>query len=196
MVGRLLAGEMVCSPAPGMAKVMVSVPALPLASRMAWRSEPAPRSSVFVTGNVAACAPAALRTAMIRTRKSRMNTLSSPAWPVVPREDDGENLPRLLGSVFELRFSIFELRAPSSELRNSKIENRLGASLASRPEIHEHSPDTGGRRRSGYAESTEDVAGARRLRADHRGERGRGTRGHRGERLRRHRARPHDAESL
>jgi hypothetical protein len=52
--GSAVAGWMVWTPAPGMAKAIASVPALPLASVMAWRSEPAPESAVVVTVKVAA----------------------------------------------------------------------------------------------------------------------------------------------
>src|SRR5262245_60859200 len=58
-VGRPDVGAIVCTPEPGMAKTMVSGPAFALASRIAWRSEPAPESFVVVTVNVAAGAPAA-----------------------------------------------------------------------------------------------------------------------------------------
>ena len=47
-------GMIVCTPAPGMLKSIVSAPALALASRIAWRSEPGPESLVFVTVKVAA----------------------------------------------------------------------------------------------------------------------------------------------
>lgn len=40
-------GAMVCAPPPPMLKSMTSAPAL--ASRIAWRSDPAPESLVFVT---------------------------------------------------------------------------------------------------------------------------------------------------
>src|ERR1051325_1234988 len=45
-------GVMVCAPVP-IWKLMVSTPLVALASRMAWRSEPAPLSLVVVTTNVA-----------------------------------------------------------------------------------------------------------------------------------------------
>src|SRR5262245_32704814 len=48
------AGLMVCTPAPGMLKVMVSASPLALASRIACRKEPAPLSLVFVTTKGAA----------------------------------------------------------------------------------------------------------------------------------------------
>ena len=47
-------GVIVWTPAPGMAKAIRSVSALALASRIAWRSDPAPESFVFVTVKVAA----------------------------------------------------------------------------------------------------------------------------------------------
>ncbi len=47
--GSGVAGVIVWTPAPGMSKAIVSEPAVALASRIAWRSEPAPASPVFVT---------------------------------------------------------------------------------------------------------------------------------------------------
>src|SRR4051794_14583130 len=52
--GRFDAGEMVCSPEPAMAKLIVSVPAVVFASRMACRNVPAPESATLLTTNVAA----------------------------------------------------------------------------------------------------------------------------------------------
>jgi hypothetical protein len=52
--GSCVAGVIVCTPDPVMVKSIVSRPGLALASRIAWRSEPAPESFVFVTVNVAA----------------------------------------------------------------------------------------------------------------------------------------------
>ncbi len=49
MVGSVVFNLMVRTPAPGMLKVMRSCPGTALASRTAWRSEPAPASFVFVT---------------------------------------------------------------------------------------------------------------------------------------------------
>src|SRR5262249_20477487 len=49
--GSAESGWMVWTPAPGMSKTMVSTPAWLLASRMAWRSEPGPLSSVLLTWN-------------------------------------------------------------------------------------------------------------------------------------------------
>src|SRR5262249_18510558 len=49
IVGRAVPGLMVCTPAPGLLKAMVSVPAWELASRIAWRSDPAPEASVLTT---------------------------------------------------------------------------------------------------------------------------------------------------
>src|SRR3954447_12279875 len=54
MFGRFDAGEMVCSPAPGIAKLIVSVPAAVFASMMACRNVPAPESATLLTTNVAA----------------------------------------------------------------------------------------------------------------------------------------------
>ena len=50
MAGSAFVGKKVCGPAPGTLKTMRS-PALKaeLASRMAWRSEPAPESFVLIT---------------------------------------------------------------------------------------------------------------------------------------------------
>ena len=47
---------------PGMLKLIVCGPALPFASAMAWRSDPAPVSLVLVTVNVVARADAAANT--------------------------------------------------------------------------------------------------------------------------------------
>ena len=55
--GRADAGEMVWTPAPGIANTMMSAPGFALASRIAWRSDPAPLSAVLVTVSVAAAAP-------------------------------------------------------------------------------------------------------------------------------------------
>ena len=71
IVGRGVAGAIVWTPEPGIANWIVCGPALPLASRIAWRNEPAPESAVFVTVNVAALRGMA---AMSRTarRKARI----------------------------------------------------------------------------------------------------------------------------
>jgi hypothetical protein len=47
--GRAEVGEIVCTPSPGMSKLIVSVPGFVFACSIAQRSEPAPLSSVFVT---------------------------------------------------------------------------------------------------------------------------------------------------
>ena len=47
--GSALAGEMVWTPEPTIAKPIVSAPPAALASRIAWRREPAPLSAVVVT---------------------------------------------------------------------------------------------------------------------------------------------------
>ena len=52
IAGRVVAGAIVWTPEPGMAKVIVSPPIRALASRIAWRSEPAPLSLVLVTTSV------------------------------------------------------------------------------------------------------------------------------------------------
>ena len=54
MAGKSLAKVIVCTPAPGMLKLIVSVPAFPFALRIAWRSDPAPESFVFITVKVMA----------------------------------------------------------------------------------------------------------------------------------------------
>ena len=51
--GRAEAGEMVWTPVAGMAKTMTSAPTFALASRIAWRRDPAPLSAVLVTVRVA-----------------------------------------------------------------------------------------------------------------------------------------------
>ena len=65
----------VWTPAPGMLKAIVSKPAVALASRIAWRNEPGPLSSVFVTVKVAAKAPAARIDAATPDRNVRMTSL-------------------------------------------------------------------------------------------------------------------------
>ena len=67
------AGEMVCAPEPGIANVIASAPGFAFASRMAWRSEPTPPSSMFVTTKLAAFALMAGRNSSpaIRDRQSR-----------------------------------------------------------------------------------------------------------------------------
>src|SRR5262252_7616995 len=54
MLGNADSGEMTCTPGFGMLNVIVSPPGIALALMMAWRSEPAPLSSVFSTTSVAA----------------------------------------------------------------------------------------------------------------------------------------------
>jgi hypothetical protein len=73
IVGRPDGTSMVCTPLPGMLKVIVSVPAAVLASVMAWRSDPAPLSAVLVTVYVVAVAPAAQsdRIKAIRAERTR-----------------------------------------------------------------------------------------------------------------------------
>src|ERR1041385_1930300 len=51
---RFVDGMIVCTPLPGMLKVMVSAPGFEFADRIAWRSDPAPLSFVLMTVNVAA----------------------------------------------------------------------------------------------------------------------------------------------
>ena len=51
--GSAVAGEMTCAPPPAMLNWMTSAPGAALASRIAWRSVPAPASAVLVTPNVA-----------------------------------------------------------------------------------------------------------------------------------------------
>ena len=53
IVGRAEVGAIVCTPAPGMAKLIVW-PASRSAFRIAWRSEPIPLSLVLVTTNALA----------------------------------------------------------------------------------------------------------------------------------------------
>jgi hypothetical protein len=49
--GSGLRSSIVCDPEPGIAKVIVSCPSAAFAFRIAWRSDPAPLSFVFVTAN-------------------------------------------------------------------------------------------------------------------------------------------------
>ena len=53
MVGSGVSGAIVCGPAPDVERDRVERPVLAFASRIAWRSEPAPLSLVLVTVNVA-----------------------------------------------------------------------------------------------------------------------------------------------
>src|SRR5262245_29504690 len=53
MNGSWVTGVIVWTPAPGMSKTIVSAPAIAFASMIACRSEPAPKSSVLMTVNVA-----------------------------------------------------------------------------------------------------------------------------------------------
>ena len=48
--------KIVWTPLPGMLNSMTSSPKFAFASRIAWRSDPAPESSVLMTVNVAAAA--------------------------------------------------------------------------------------------------------------------------------------------
>ena len=57
--GRRVESVIVWTPEPGIANWIVCGPALPLASRIACRSDPAPESLVLITVNVAAEAKAA-----------------------------------------------------------------------------------------------------------------------------------------
>src|SRR5262249_27970423 len=71
----------VCTPATGMLKVIVSAPAFVLASMTAWRRDPAPESFVLMTVNVAAEAGADRRTpasAQIPPRTLRFRTTDPP----------------------------------------------------------------------------------------------------------------------
>ncbi len=60
--GRPEASAIVCTPEPGIAKAMSSLPGFAFAERIAWRSEPAPESLVLVTVKVAADSTAARST--------------------------------------------------------------------------------------------------------------------------------------
>ena len=72
---------MVWTPVEGIANAIVSAPGLPFASRMAWRSDPAPESAVVVTVKVAAPAPVAAspRQADAATRPRAIRALVSMA---------------------------------------------------------------------------------------------------------------------
>src|SRR2546430_16521983 len=70
MAGRSEAGVMSFAPPLPMENVIVSAPGAVLASRMAWRSEPAPLSLVFVTVKVAAHALVVSSAAEKQTRTS------------------------------------------------------------------------------------------------------------------------------
>ncbi len=69
--GRRDSAVIVCGPAPGIAKAMMSGPPAALASRIAWRSEPGPLSAVLVTLNVAAPAGPAARAATAKASARR-----------------------------------------------------------------------------------------------------------------------------
>src|SRR5436309_3017217 len=63
MLGSAESGVMVCTPSPGMLKVIVSTtPALAFESRIACRNDPDPVSSVLVTGISTATAVCAIAT--------------------------------------------------------------------------------------------------------------------------------------
>jgi len=70
MVGKAFAGEMVCTPEPGIWKTIVSSPLVALAERMACCSDPAPLAFVFETIKVAAMPRERLNPANIARRLS------------------------------------------------------------------------------------------------------------------------------
>src|SRR5437867_6167022 len=70
-------GGIVCSPAPGMLNLMVSGPMVLLASLIAWRSDPGPRSAVVVTVKTAPKAERAImRQAIIDSVVSILSALA------------------------------------------------------------------------------------------------------------------------
>src|ERR1017187_10418614 len=74
--------EMVCTPAPGMLKVMTSAPGLLLALAMAWLNEPAPELAVLVTTKVVARAELSGKTSATATnpRQLLQPTISLRYW--------------------------------------------------------------------------------------------------------------------
>ncbi len=74
--GSHVARTMVWTPGPGMLNAIVSAPGFALASRIAWRNDPAPESAVVVTVKVAAGADAAADRATARTAESRIVVFS------------------------------------------------------------------------------------------------------------------------
>src|SRR5689334_6498126 len=64
ITGRSFASVITCGPAPGIANVIESRAAVPFAALIALRSDPAPLLLVLLTANVAACAGAAMPSAM------------------------------------------------------------------------------------------------------------------------------------
>src|SRR4051812_26609191 len=71
--GSQVVSTIVWTPAPGIAKAIVSAPGVALESRIAWRRDPAPESVVVVTVKVAAesdAAAAKKSTAACRTRRT------------------------------------------------------------------------------------------------------------------------------
>ena len=98
IAGSGVVGVIVWTPVPGMAKAIVSAPMAAFASRIAWRSDPAPLSAVLVTVKVAqrAGVAASARTAqnawgfMKRRGRSAMRVLlrsgarsRRPVWHAV-----------------------------------------------------------------------------------------------------------------
>ena len=59
IAGRSVASAIECGPEPAMLNAMMCGPAAPLASRIAWRSDPAPESAIVVTVYVVAESDAA-----------------------------------------------------------------------------------------------------------------------------------------
>src|SRR6476619_1881112 len=73
IVGSAVARVIAWTPAPGMLNAIVCGPAPPLAPVTAWRSEPAPESSVLVTVKVAAWTEADATMARSETTDLRPN---------------------------------------------------------------------------------------------------------------------------
>ena len=79
--GRPVSGVIVCTPAPGMLKAMVSTPPVglvaALASTITWRSDPGPLSSVLITVNVASSSRASIGSTRgreeVRARRHRLS---------------------------------------------------------------------------------------------------------------------------
>src|SRR5688572_2291602 len=93
IVGSGLAGLIVRTPEPGMLKATVSNPELALASRIAWRSEPAPVSLVLVTVKVDDGAMGSNWSRRDRmTENHRPTRLTPPEPPELPLDGPAKDL--------------------------------------------------------------------------------------------------------
>src|SRR6187551_3925591 len=94
IVGRSVAGKIVCTPPPGMLNSIVCGPATAFAAVIACRNEPAPESSVLVTVKVAPGRKAETPEARARTRHVRPIEDLRIGDSFVERPGDGGSLCR------------------------------------------------------------------------------------------------------